>query len=85
MKRSAPRQRLARASLSWRGVGWTLALALCWLGLHDLAHHHAFTARHLMILIFLAAPLAAFMLSGGGQDSADEGRDRDRGDEPRAG
>ncbi|MGE4429991.1 MAG: hypothetical protein AB7E05_04515 [Sphingobium sp.] len=91
MKRSAPRRRLARASFSWRGAVWTLALALCWLGLYDLAHHHALGRWHLVLLIALAVPVAAFMLSAEGQ-GRDRGRDRpdgpgnrNRGEDHRAG
>ncbi|OYW86569.1 MAG: hypothetical protein B7Z20_07195 [Sphingobium sp. 32-64-5] len=85
MKRFAPRQRLARAPFSWRGAVWTLALALFWLGLYDLASHHRVSGWYIMLLIFLAVPLATFMLSSAGQDRANRGGDRERRQDPRMG
>lgn len=70
MKGQRSKQTRAHASLSWSGVISTFIMAAIFLGLHYLYRHGVMTEEQLMLLIFIAVPIAAFLLSGRGQDGS---------------
>ena len=58
----------AGAIFTWHRALWTVIMAAAAGGLYCLHQHRIMTEEQLMLLIFLLVPVAAFLLSGRGQD-----------------
>jgi len=56
------------ASFSWSRAGWTVIMAAVMLGIYVLQERRILTEQQLILVTFLAIPVAAFFLSGRGQD-----------------
>ncbi|WP_257558444.1 PrgI family protein [Sphingobium sp. CFD-2] len=66
---------------TWSSIIWTLIMAAAAYGIYFLRHHRILTEEQLMLLLFVMVPIAAFLLSGYGQDrSAEEAGLRHRKD-----
>lgn len=56
------------ANFTWHRALWTVVMAAAAGGLYCLHQHRIMTEEQLMLLVFLLVPVAAFLLSGRGQD-----------------
>lgn len=75
MKGQAPERSTAGSPFTWSGALWTLIMAALMLGLYALQDYRILSEEQIMLLIFLAVPIAAFVLSGAGQDRSQSGDD----------
>ena len=63
------RDRLPKGSpFSWTAALWTVVLAAATYGLSCLRDRRILSEEQLFLVIFIAVPVAAFILSGKGQD-----------------
>jgi len=67
MKGQATRSSASSGSFPWRGVAWTVILAIAAWGLHGLRERHMLSDGQLAALLFAAIPVAAFTLSRTGR------------------
>jgi hypothetical protein len=67
-----PKKRALGSPFSWSGVLWTLAMAAGTAGLVALQKSRILSEEMLILLVFVAVPVAAFCLSGKGQDRSDD-------------
>jgi hypothetical protein len=67
-----PKKRALGSPFSWSGALWTLAMAAGTAGLVALQNSHFLSEEMLILLVFVAVPVAAFCLSGKGQDRSDD-------------
>lgn len=67
-----PKKRAPGSPFSWSGVLWTLAMAAGAAGLVALQKSRILSEEMLILLVFVAVPVAAFCLSGKGQDRSDD-------------
>lgn len=68
------------ASFTWPRALWTVILAAMAFGLYCLQEYRILSEEQLMLLILVAVPVGAFVLSGTGQDTSDEATERARND-----
>ena len=76
MKGQAPERPSAGSPFSWSGAIWSVIMAALAYGLYALQDNRILSEEQIMLLIFIAVPVAAFIMSGSGQDrsqSDDEG------------
>jgi len=74
-----PKKRAGGSPFSWSGALWTLAMAAGAAGLVALQKSRFLSEEMLILLIFVAVPVAAFCLSGKGQDhSGDQPTPKDK-------
>lgn len=71
-KEPAPRHLPVRVSSVARGIFWTLVAAAAWIGLAHLHQGNVLGEQQLLLMLFLAVPIGAFLLSGAGQDVPEE-------------
>lgn len=74
MTGQTPRNRSTRASFTWGRALWTVILAGVTFGLICLSEYEVLSNAQIMLLIFLAVPVAAFLVSGWSRDESDEPR-----------
>lgn len=74
MEEPAPRHSPVRNPFAARGIFWVLVAAAAWLGFAHLRQGNVLGEQQLLLMLFLAVPIGAFLLSGAGQD-APEGDD----------
>ena len=67
-----PKKPAPAGSFSWSGVLWTVVMAVGAAGLYALQAYRILSEEMLILLIVIAVPIAAFCLSGVGQDRSDE-------------
>lgn len=75
MKGQAPERSPPDASFSWPRATWTVLLAALMYGLYCLHDYRILNEEQIMLLVFIAVPVAAFVLSGRGQVRAERGND----------
>ncbi|MDE8652829.1 hypothetical protein [Novosphingobium album (ex Liu et al. 2023)] len=85
MKGQAPERSPPDASFTWPRAMWTVIMAVLMYGLYCLQDYHILSEEQIMLLIFLAVPIAAFALSGAGQVRADRGEEGRAGKDKRDG
>lgn len=76
MKGQAPERPRAGSPFSWAGATWSVIMAAIMYGLYALHDHHILSEEQIMLLIFIAVPIAAFVLSGAGQDKSQKTDER---------
>jgi uncharacterized membrane protein YbjE (DUF340 family) len=69
-----PRDRSTRASFTWGRALWAVILAGVTFGLICLSEYQVLSNAQIMMLIFLAVPVGAFLVSGWCHDASDEPR-----------
>ena len=67
----APKKQAPVGSFSWSGVMWTIVMAVGAAGLYTLQEYRVLSEEMFIFLIIIAVPIAAFCLSGVGQDRSD--------------
>ena len=75
MKGQAPERPSAGSPFSSSGAIWSAIMAAIAYGLYALQDNRILSEEQIMLLIFIAVPVAAFILSGSGQDSSQGGGD----------
>ncbi len=76
MEGRTPERSPAGSPFSWSGALWTVIMAALMAGLYALQDYRILSEQQIILLILLAVPIAAFVLSGAGQDrtqSEDDG------------
>jgi len=68
MDRRMPQRPDAGSSFAWSGVMCSAIMAAIASGLYALHDHHVLSEEQILLLLFMAIPIAAFILSGAGQD-----------------
>ena len=63
MTGQTPRNRSTQASFTWGRALWTVILAGVAFGLFCLSEYQVLTNAQIMLLIFVAVPIAAFFVS----------------------
>ena len=79
MKRFMSGDPAAQAVFTWSRALWTLLFAGLAFALYCLSKYRLLSEEQIMLLIFLAVPIAAFFVSGKGQDMSDASDKTDRG------
>ena len=67
MKGQAPERSRRDASFSWSGAIWTGIMAVAMYGLYCLHEYRVLSEEQIVLLAFVAVPIAAFLLSRKGQ------------------
>lgn len=60
----------ASAAFSWGSAVWTLVTAAAMLGLYYVHRQRIINEKQFILLIFIAVPVAAFLLADWGQDQS---------------
>ena len=79
MKRFMSGAPATQAVFTWSRVLWTLLCSGLAFVLYCLSEYHLLSEEPIMLLIFLAVPIAAFFVSGKGQDMSDASEKTGRG------
>lgn len=82
MKRFKSGDPATQAVFTWPRALWTLLLAGLTFILYCLSEYNLLREEQIMLLIFLAVPIAAFFVSGKGQDMSDASDKTDRSSNP---
>ena len=75
MRTPAPRHKAVNAPFFWRGALRIACFAAAALGIYGLSEAHILNEELVMLLLFVALPIAAFALSGAGQDTTESTAD----------
>lgn len=84
MKRFMSGDPATQAVFTWSRALWTLLFAGLAFALYCLSEYRLLSEEQTMLLIFLAVPIAAFFVSGKGQDISDGSNKTDQGTNSRA-
>lgn len=68
----APEPRSWGSGFTWPAAAWTVLIALATYGLFQLQEYRILSEEQLILLILVLVPVAAFLLSGVGQDRTQE-------------
>jgi Na+/proline symporter len=70
MKNGAASQASEKASFSWFRAFCTIVIAGSAMVFYYLEHREILNEQQLMLISFIAVPIAAFLISGAGQDTS---------------